>query len=217
MESKSYSSSKLIFALPVEQRTSVPFQINATSRSHEEWSKQLSPFFLGPIQTPDGHFSKNFENVWQYSKVYEEHMNRGSDDPNESWRRWSREGFENANAVRFPMGRGAKPLYSYWDGHKYGYIDARINIYAPVYAALVEKTPAFQRLKNLYEKHKGNICLFDFDGYDYHQKGMSLEDCLYDERKKMGHGFVLMMLLKGERYCSLSGAAAAGWMAQKSR
>ena len=29
---------------------------------------------------------------------------------------------------------------------------------------------------------------------------MTLEDVLYEEKKKMGHGFVLMMLLKGEKY-----------------
>jgi hypothetical protein len=37
-------------------------------------------------------------------------------------------------------------------------------------------------------------------GYDFHKYGMSLEDVLYEEKKKMGHAFVLLMLLRGTKY-----------------
>ena len=69
-----------------------------------------------------------------------------------------------------------------------------------MYSKLVVETPAFQKLKQLYQQHKGNIRIWDFDGYDYFHHKMSLEDVLYDEKKVMGHGFVLLMLLKDEKY-----------------
>ncbi len=37
--------------------------INTTSRS-SNWSRGLSPFFLGPIYLYDGFVSKNIENAW---------------------------------------------------------------------------------------------------------------------------------------------------------
>jgi len=45
-------------------------QVNATSRSKEEWSKALSPFYLGPIALYGRNRAHNLENAWQYSKVY---------------------------------------------------------------------------------------------------------------------------------------------------
>ena len=49
-------------------------KINTTSRSHEEWSKKFSPFFLGPIKVhpfnDETYTSEIFENAWQYLKRY---------------------------------------------------------------------------------------------------------------------------------------------------
>ena len=97
-------------------------------------------------------------------------------------------------------GAGAKPAYSYWNGEKLGYVEARIKIYAPIYSKMVVQSSAFKKLKEIYDQHNGNIALWDFDGYDYYKFVMSLEDVLYEEKKKMGHGFVLLMLLRDERY-----------------
>lgn len=37
--------------------------------------RELSPFVLGPIDTYiPGKISRNFENLWQYSKVYQQHV-----------------------------------------------------------------------------------------------------------------------------------------------
>lgn len=45
-------------------------EVNTTSRTKEEWSMGLSPFFLGPIPMwGDLGFAQNLENAWQYSKV----------------------------------------------------------------------------------------------------------------------------------------------------
>jgi len=53
--------------------------------------------------------------------------------------------------LRPPPTTGAVPEYSYWDGKKYDYVAARKKIYCKLYATLVEKTPAFGRLKKIYE------------------------------------------------------------------
>lgn len=170
--------------------------INTTSRS-TTWSKGLSPFFCGPIPLYDIYVSKNFENAWQYAKVYPQYADKDL-NPTEDYFLWAQTGWNKKTADRYPMGKGAKPLYSYWNGEKLSYIDARKKIYAPLYASAVEKTDAFKQLKELYETGV-EIWLWDFDGYDFRKKGMSYTDVLLNEKRKMGHAFVIAMILENER------------------
>lgn len=81
--------------------------------------------------------------------------------------------------------------------HKYGYIDARKNIYAPLYARAVVKTKAYARLKELVDSGK-SVYLMDYDAYRHRNLNMSLTDVLNFPDKKMGHAFVLMMLLTND-------------------
>eukprot|EP01111_Echinosteliopsis_oligospora_P018695 TRINITY_DN8713_c0_g1_i1.p1 TRINITY_DN8713_c0_g1~~TRINITY_DN8713_c0_g1_i1.p1 ORF type:complete len:207 (-),score=48.53 TRINITY_DN8713_c0_g1_i1:86-706(-) len=174
------------------------FAVNTTSRSKENWSKELSPFFLGPIPMwGDIPPAANMENAWQYSKVYA-HQVDDEGNPTEEWWKWMRAGIAQKKAVRFPMGRGAAPLYSYWEGEKMSYVQARVRIYAPLYANAVIETEAYKRLENLFNKHAGNLCLFDFDGYDHLKHKLTLREVLYNTKQKMGHGFVLAMLLQNQ-------------------
>ncbi|KAJ3431087.1 hypothetical protein M0812_02763 [Anaeramoeba flamelloides] len=172
--------------------------INVTSRTKKPWSKAFSPFYLGPVSvTPFNEkelVSKNFENAWQYCKVYQEY------EQENKFRKWFLKGIKNPKAVRFPMGRGAKPLYSLWKGKHLQYVEARFRIYAPLYAWCIENyaQEEFQRLKNLLTKHH-KIALFDFDGYDYLRAGFTLEQVMYNHSMKMGHGFVLAMMLTNNR------------------
>lgn len=174
--------------------------INTTSHSKEQWSKHLSPFHLGPITVnPTGECdlqANKFENAWQYLKVYADHYDADTNTIKQSWTDWSNEGFRNPAAVRFPRGKGAKPLFSLWKGEKMGYIEARTRIYAPLYAECVLKHAAneFAILKRLYDSGE-KLALFDFDGYAHYNAGLSLTDVLYNEKKKMGHSFVLMGML----------------------
>ena len=39
------------------------------------------------------------------------------------------------------------------------------------------------------------IALFDYDGYYHYGKNMSLEDVIYNSKKKMGHSFILLGML----------------------
>src|SRR3989338_8486695 len=56
--------------------------VNTTSTSADPLLRQLSPFFLGPVELYDNHISQNVENGWQYCKVFPEYVN----DMNSYWR-----------------------------------------------------------------------------------------------------------------------------------
>lgn len=190
-----------VFALRRPKPDCVGTLVNTTSGSTTS-SRGLSPFFLGPIALYDGFVAQNMENAWQYCKVYAEHADTDG-NPTEAYWVWAKAGWANPTAVRFPMGRGAKPLYSLWKGEKLDYIQARHKIYAPLYAAAVSKTPAFKELKQLYEKCiKSNepLGLVDFDGWDHVGQGIPLEAVIMYPKPKMGHAFVLAGLLENNLF-----------------
>ncbi len=156
----------------------------------------LSPFVLGPIQTYIlDVVAQRFENLWQYSKVYMKHV---AEDgyPSTEWFIWRGKGWADKQAHRYPMGRGAKPEYSWWGMSKLGYIDARKQIYAKVYAGHVLKTKSYVFLHKLYSM-RGEVVLRDYDAYDHIKLGMTLKDVINNPDKIMGHAFVLAMLLEG--------------------
>lgn len=169
--------------------------INTTSRS-TNWSKGLSPFFLGPVVLYDDFVAQNVENAWQFSKVYSQHIDQDGNPSEEYWK-WACAGWADSFAHRYPMGRGVKPEYSWWDGKKLDYITARKEIYVPLYSAVVQKSEAFAQLKKEYEiatELGRDLYLRDFDAYDRGTK--SWEEIMSDPSKKMGHAFVLAMLLE---------------------
>lgn len=184
--------------LPAEYHTGRTKVISTVCKSQQPWC-QLSPFLLGPCELYDGITSKNMENAWQYSKVYEKHI-RGklhwpfTAEPTEEYWKWAHEGWNNPKAVRYPMGKGAVPEFSWWKGKPLNYIDARKKIYGPLYAEAVKKTEAYELLVELKDMFK-HIVLLDYDAYDHKSLGMSLTDVLNCPDRKMGHAFVLKMLL----------------------
>lgn len=132
------------------------------------------------------------ENAWQYSKVYKKHISENG-WPNEAWKAWAKLGFENTKAVRYPMGRGAVPEFSYWNGERFSYTEARKHIYLPLYMAAVNKD-AFLELCKLYETYR-KLFLWDFDGYNRKFFNMSPDDVLNSPDRKMGHAFVIERML----------------------
>lgn len=169
--------------------------INTTSCS-KTWSRGLSPFYLGPCKLYGNKIANNVENGWQFAKVYPEHVDENG-DPNKAYWRWAYAGWQDKRAQRYPMGKGATPLYSFWNNEKLSYVEARKKIYIPLYANAVRDTEAFATLKKAYEMHE-NITLWDFDGWDYHDLGLKLTEVPDIEIRKMGHAFVLAMLLEGK-------------------
>lgn len=168
--------------------------INTTSIS-KDWSRGLSPMILGPVPVPGRGLATNVENAWQYSKVYKQHM-APNGDPNAAWYFWSRMGFNKPYGVRYPMGKGVEPEYSFWNGQKFGYLDARKNIYMPIYAAALKQSAAYQKLLTIYQT-QGTVTLWDVDGYDYLKMRRTLEDCVDDPNKILGHAFCIALCLEG--------------------
>jgi hypothetical protein len=157
------------------------------------WSRGLSPFFCGPVKLYAGQVATNVENAWQFSKVYKQHTDAQGNPTNEYFE-WAKAGWTDNKAHRYPMGKGAKPEYAWWDGEKLGYLEARKRIYVPLYARAVRKTDAYKKLRELYDTGE-LIYLWDFDGYDHEALGMTMEDVLNNEKRPMGHAFVLKRML----------------------
>lgn len=184
--------------------------INVTSKS-KDFGKNLSPFLLGPVPLYWGLTARKMENAWQFSKVYKEHTERvyerarlncwtdneyePRDIVSSDWWEWALKGFLDNWGHRYPMGRGAKPLYSFWKGEKLDYIPARKRIYIPLYAWAATRAGAFYTIKEEYEEGK-EIVIWDFDGYNYEADKMTLEEVLNEPKRIMGHGHVLAMMLE---------------------
>ena len=178
--------------------------INTTSRS-KTWSRGLSPFFLGPLKLYGDYISQNMEAAWQNSKVYIIHCDETEEqNPTKDYFEWAKAGWDNPKAVRYPMGKGAVPMYSWWDGQKLTYTEAREKIYIPLYRQIA-KTKAFEYLKMEYNtrciKNGEALYLWDFDGYDHKAIGKSYYEVMTDPKMKMGHSFILGALLEfGENF-----------------
>ena len=97
------------------------------------------------------------------------------------------------------MGKGAKPLYSYWDGRHLSYVEARKAIYVPLYNYAILRDPAWQILWSKYRRlcdEDKDLFLVDFDAYDHRSLGMTNEDVVDDPNRTMGHSFVLLFMLE---------------------
>lgn len=155
-----------------------------------DW-RALSPMLLGPVQLYAGMWSRTVENGWQYAKAYP-----GYEDPAAYWP-WARGGWASPQAVRYPMGKGARPLHSLWAGDELGYIGARRRIYLPLYAQAVRFGPLNLFLALRERARQNDIAILDFDAYDHRALGYSWDDVVSDPGRKMGHGFVLAMMIEG--------------------
>lgn len=161
--------------------------------------RELSPFVLtipcGLTNTEGKLFNSIiFENLWQYSKVYKEYLVDDVIQP--VWFQWRINGWADKRAHRYPLGKGRKPEFSYWDDERLNYIEARKKIYAAIYAENVTITTSYALLKGLYLEC-GEITLKDYDAYDHLKMGMSLVNVINNPNRIMGHAFVLAMLLEG--------------------
>lgn len=185
----------MIYVLGPKDKRIDCLTINTTTSS-KDWSRNLSPMLLGPVELYDGAIAKNVENAWQFSKVYKRFTDT-SGNPTSEYFKWADQGFKDSFAHRYPEGKGAIPLYSYWRKERLSYIEARKQIYVPLYSAAVRESGWFDKLQTLYKANGNKIALWDFDGYDYIKLGMTLEQVLNDPTRKMGHAFVLAMMLEG--------------------
>jgi len=177
-----------VYVLPPWVPSDLP-SFDVTTHDGNGW-RGFSPMLLGPVMLYHGLWSRTVENGWQYAKVYP-----GYD--NESYWPWAQAGWDNPRGVRYPMGKGAVPLHSAWAAERLGYIAARWQDYIPLYVQAVR----FYQLNLLIalKQHasQGDIVIRDFDAYDHRALGYTWEDVIADPDRKMGHGFVLAMMLDG--------------------
>lgn len=177
---------------PRESRSShVHLPLVWTVSKAEDWQRGLSPFHLGPVPLYDGTVSQCMENSWQFSKCYAQHL---SDDGRvlPAYYAWARRGWDSA-AIRYPMGKGAKPEFCLWGEERLGYVDARKKVYWRLYRDAVRQTDAWERLCKMH--NAGAIALWDFDGFDHEAQKMPLAEVIEQTRRPMGHAFVLKAML----------------------
>lgn len=174
-----------------------PRYINTTSHSTVYWQTGLSPFHLGPVKLYGEYIASNVENGWQYSKVYSQFLIGGKLDK-DYYYDWAKGGWNKQQVVRYPMGKGAKPEFCLWEGKRLTYLQARKKVYCPLYSKAVERTEAYRTLKAIYE-FVPELWLWDFDGYDHKALGMDYSKVLNSPTRKMGHAFVLAMMLENQR------------------
>ena len=170
--------------------------INTTSRS-TDWSQGLSPFYLNAGHLYGDYYANIVENAWQYSKVYEEHLD-GYDITDKYWK-WATNGWSKNYGERYPMGKGAKSLFSLWDGKRLGKVEARKEIYIPIYTRALEQSEAFKGLLEVCEVANStntDIYLLDFDGFNHIKANISIEKIIDNPDKSLGHSFVIWNVLK---------------------
>lgn len=175
-------------------------EVNCTSRGTDEW-KNLSPFMSRPITTVDGLVASNLENMWQFSKVYPQHVDE-HDNIRDEFYEWRANGFKDTYAHRYPMGKGAKPLFLLWGDERLDYVAARKKVYFPKYEESVKDTEIFKKLQDLYNSGV-NIAIRDFDVYRIDQSQLSINDILNNTDRKAGHGFVLYKMLTDKKQYTL--------------
>lgn len=167
----------------------------------EEWGS-LSPFHLGPCRTPDGTMFHNMENLWQYSKVYQEHLINSNDlfhgEIAAEWWEWHLKGSMTKQAHRYPMGKGQQALFSKWGDLRLSYVAARKQIYVPEYAKLLVQQKMFKRLLKEYKKG-AHIVLRDYDTYDilkaYPDSRSPWISAIQNSNAKFGHAFVIALAM----------------------
>ncbi|RUP51332.1 hypothetical protein BC936DRAFT_148723 [Jimgerdemannia flammicorona] len=183
--------------------------VNVCSSGAGFW-KELSPMLLGPIalcewgidpKTDLGKVRrgvevpgqcKRMENLWQFSKVFEEEVGEDLWPSVEFFRR-------RATAWKDPKGhrhsvKGARVKYFLWGQEKLTFLEARKRIYCSVYASIVKKTKAYRELERLLNEGQ-NVQILGYDGYDRGNK--TWEECLNDLSRPFGHEMVLAALLDG--------------------
>ena len=187
----------MLYVEAYKNRFKIPedsFVIDTTSRS-TNWTRGFSPFILEGGHLYGEYYAKNVENLWQGAKTYKEHTDKDG-NPTPEYFAWAKRLWESSYAERYPMGRGRKPEYSYWDGEKLDYIAARKKIYIPVYGRAMIKSKAFKRLLELYRTTERDIYLIDFDGYNHVKMNKSITEVVNDPTLKMGHAFVIYVFLE---------------------
>jgi len=194
--------------------------------------KELSPMLMGPVMIDGEMFSKNIEDGWQGTKVWSAHMTNGHFDSKKDafwvtgnkkldpavdewipeWKKWS-EYIRNSGLGKrrhFKIDKTQTntniPLFQFFQGERLSYVEGRKKMYVRWYYELVQKTNAFQYLKERYDAGT-SLNLMEFDGM-HRNSAEHLPEPLTPEKLQesinnpniiFGHGMVLAAVLLGCR------------------
>jgi predicted NAD-dependent protein-ADP-ribosyltransferase YbiA (DUF1768 family) len=169
------------------------------------------------------------EVAWQYSKVYSHVLNEktglledlkgrfitkknGKDFPSATWFSERDQAYSNWNyspanpdmdkeGIRRWFPKGSTVAFWYWAGEViYDRAEARKRIYTALYQKHLLKTPAFHKLREIFngsaDEPTRDLKIFDYDGYDWLGLDMTPTECLLDEHS-FGHGLVISLNLLG--------------------
>jgi len=156
--------------------------IDVTSKAEDEFVK-FSPFFPIdniPVPFSEGHFGKSVEGIWQGLKVFE-----GEDIDVSKFE------VENMKGLKRTVRKFGKCL-----GHRkgikgtelLGYIEARKEIYVPLYKWILENklTDLVQKLR--LKGEKGTLVLLDYE----------VNGDIEDRSKPLSHAHLIKMYLEGK-------------------
>lgn len=205
--------------------------VNVTSGSMNKVKglqvKELSPMNIGPVIEREifgtGNLEAiNFENYWQYGKIFAElrHLDE-NDEVTGEWKKFRSYGYAKVKGDRHPKGTRSNVVKyvsngkNFWKYHtaissqymgvRCDYIYSRKAIYAPVYGALIQKTQVFKELMCLVESGE-NVQILDIDvllGSHFITVDF-LKERINDPSTPFGHGYVVAGLLAGippSMYC----------------
>ncbi len=150
-------------------------------KTHPRFARELSPFYIGPVETTDCVTARIFEIFWQCGKVYPCHDDNGK--PNADYFGWRDSFYSKPECTKDLMRHTCKSIgyehkdaryFAYFDKEKgeytpLGYVEARKKVYFPEYAKLVYNTESFKYLKSLVDSGQ-KIALVDFDACNYNEK-----------------------------------------------
>jgi len=146
---------------------------------------------LGPVEK-DGVECKLMENLWQFSKVFPSEVDAKTGDPLPKFFERRKVMFAASKGKRHKM-KGQKPAYSYWQGHRWSYLEARRELYLPVYVEYVQKTDGWRQLLTLH-KRGVNLLILGYDGRAY----TDLDAEFANGAASFGHELILCAMLQGK-------------------
>jgi hypothetical protein len=145
----------------------------------------LSPMLIGPVEWM-GYRATNIENLWQFSKVYEDELYNNEIKASYYARRDA--GFENPKGIRRP--KKGKVAFCYIGGERLNYEQSRNKVYIPMYCKYVEGNLGLQALKEVLQKT--NVQILGFDGRKFDDLQVELRNLM----KPFGHELIVCGLLK---------------------
>lgn len=154
----------------------------------DEEYPELNPINIGPTNLYKGRISNNLHNAWEYSKVYKECTESGQ--PTQKYWEWAVKGWNSDKPAKTSR---KKYLYHFWDGAKYGMIEARKHIFAPLYIKSIHDHPKYYELYNLIRSSDMPVALIANNSLDY--KKMSFTEALFNPDKEFDYSFLLAMMI----------------------